>query len=87
MSSVNAAIKVGDTVADIKEGKNAGMISVGIIEGSSVMGYTEAEYETFSPERKKLECQRVRQIYEACGADYVTSNMSELISLIEKIEE
>ena len=31
VSSVNTAIKVGDTVADIKEGKNAGMISVGII--------------------------------------------------------
>ena len=51
------------------------------------MGYTEAEYEAFSPERKELECQRVRQIYEACGADYVINNMSELIPLIEKIEE
>ena len=87
MSSVSAAIKVGDTVADIKEGKNAGIISVGIIEGSSVMGYTEAEYETFSPERKELERQRVRQVYEACGADYVISNMSELIPLIGRIEE
>ena len=87
VSSVSAAIKVGDTVADIKEGKKAGMISIGIIEGSSVMGYTEAEYEAFSPERKELECQRVRQIYEACGADYVINNMSELIRLIEKIEE
>ncbi len=61
-------------------------ISIGIIEGSSVMGYTEAEYETFSPERKELECQRVRQVYEACGADYVISNMSELVSLIDEIE-
>lgn len=87
VSSVSAAIKVGDTVADIKEGKNAGMISVGIIEGSSVMGYTEAEYEAFSPERKELECQRVRQVYEACGADYAISNMSELVSLIDKIEK
>ena len=87
VSSVNAAIKVVDTVADIIEGKNAGMISVGIIEGSSVMGYTEAEYEAVSPERKELECQRVRQVYEACGADYVISNMSALIPLIEKIEK
>lgn len=87
ISSVSAAIKVGDTVADIKEGKNAGMISVGIIEGSSVMGYTEAEYEAFSTERKELECQRVCHVYEACGADYVISNMSELIPLIEKIEK
>lgn len=63
------------------------MISVGIIEGSSVMGYTEAEYEALSPDNKEFECQRVRQVYEACGADYVISNMSELVSLIDEIEK
>ena len=87
MSSVNAAIKVVDTVADIIEGKNAGMISVGIIEGSSVMGYTQAEYEAFSPERKELECQRVRQVYEACGADYTINNIAELLPLIDRLEK
>lgn len=76
VSSVNAAIKVGDTVADIKEGKNAGMISVGIIERSSVMGYTQAEYEALPPEYKALEAERVRKVYEACGADYVINNMN-----------
>ena len=44
----------------------------------------KCEYEAFSPERKEFECQRVRQVYEVCGADYVISNMSELIPLIEK---
>ena len=39
VSSVNGAIKVGDTAADIKEGKNAGLISVGVVEGSSVMDF------------------------------------------------
>ena len=33
VSSVEAAVKVGDTVADIKEGQNAGLITVGLIEG------------------------------------------------------
>ncbi len=82
---MSAVIKVGDTVADIKEGKNAGMISGGIIEGSSVMGYTEVEYEEFSPERRALECQRVRQVYEACGADYVINNISKLVGLVDEI--
>lgn len=43
VSSVQAAVKVGDTVADIKEGRNAGLISIGIVEGSSVMGLSEKE--------------------------------------------
>lgn len=87
VSCVSAAIKVGDTVADIKEGKSAGMISVGIIEGSSVMGFTEAEYEALSPEQKAAEADRVRKVYEACGANYVISNMSKLMALIDEIEK
>lgn len=87
ISSVNAAIKVGDTIADIKEGKSAGMISVGIIEGSSVMGYSQEEYEALTPEQKARECQRVRAVYEACGADFVINNMSELCSLIDQIAQ
>ena len=33
LQDVSRVMKVGDTVSDIKEGKNAGMVSVGIIEG------------------------------------------------------
>ena len=69
VSSVNAAIKVGDTVADIKEGKNAGMISVGIIEGSSVIGLTEEEFNALTPECKAKAVKRVREFYQGCGAD------------------
>ena len=37
ISSVQNAIKVSDTAADVREGKSAGILSIGIIEGSSVM--------------------------------------------------
>lgn len=87
VSSVGAAIKVGDTVADIKEGKAAGMISVGIIEGSSVMGMMQDEYENLSTEEQAAQIERVRKVYESCGADYVINNMSELCDLIDKIEQ
>ena len=35
ISSVKNVIKVGDTISDIQEGVNAGVIAVGVIEGSS----------------------------------------------------
>lgn len=87
ISSVNAAIKVGDTIADIKEGKNAGMLSVGIIEGSSVMGLTESEWDSLTSEQKKTESERVSNIYKDCGADYVINNLSELCTLIDSLEK
>ena len=38
VASVKNVIKVGDTISDIKEGRNAGVFTVGIVEGSSEMG-------------------------------------------------
>ena len=78
-------IKVGDTVSDIKEGISAGVITVGILEGSSIMGLSEAEYETLSVEERAQLCKQVKTVYEKAGADYVIQNMSELITLIRFI--
>lgn len=86
ISSICEALKVGDTVADICEGKNAGLISVGIVEGSSIMGLSQQEYQSLTAARQAQECARVRRVYENCGADYVLQNMSELLDLISRIE-
>ena len=50
LSDVRKVMKVGDTVSDIREGKNAGLYTVGIIEGSSVVGLSQREFEALSPE-------------------------------------
>ena len=87
VSSAEAAIKVGDTVADITEGKNAGLISIGIIEGSSVMGMSEEEYNQMADAEKEKEKSRIAEVYLSAGADYVIDNMSSLTALIETIEK
>lgn len=81
VSSVKKVIKVGDTVADIKEGKNAGVLSVGVIEGSSVMGLTKEEYDDLAPAERMAECKRVAEVYKEAGADYVIKDISGLLEL------
>lgn len=71
LMDVSRVIKVGDTVSDIKEGKNAGMISVGVIEGSSVMGLTKEEYESLNEKDKAEADKRVERVYLEAGADHV----------------
>ncbi|HIS46990.1 MAG TPA: phosphonoacetaldehyde hydrolase [Candidatus Scybalocola faecigallinarum] len=83
LSCVSRVMKVGDTVADIKEGKNAGLVSVGIIEGSSVMGLTKEEYEALSPEEKAAEAQRVTAVYKEAGADFVVSDIRGILELVK----
>ena len=85
--SVAEAIKVGDTVADIQEGLNAGMISVGVIEGSSVMGLSQAEYEALSQVGKEAACRKARNVFEAVHATCVLQNMQELPQLIRQLQE
>lgn len=81
--SVENAVKVGDTVSDIKEGKNAGVYSIGVLEGSSEMGLTQAEYEALTDQERETLISKVKDRFMDAGADAVILNMGELIPLLE----
>ena len=83
--SVEQVIKVGDTIADIREGLNAGVRSIGIITGSNEMGLTEAEYSSCPPAELSERKNAVRQRMEAAGATYVLDNITELPAYIHKL--
>lgn len=85
VTSVHAAVKVGDTISDIKEGIAAGVTTVGIIEGSSLMGLTQEEFENLTDKEKQLCYEKVEKQYKDAGADYVISTIKELPSLIESL--
>ena len=84
VTSVKNVIKVGDTVSDIKEGLNAGVITIGVIEGSSTLGLNEEEFNNLDKIKKTELVEKVKQIYLDAGADYVINNLSELIDIINK---
>ena len=78
VSAVESVVKVGDTVSDIREGKNAGVRTIGVVEGSSEMGMTRKEYEALTEETRLVEIERVESIYRKAGADHVILNLGEL---------
>lgn len=84
--SVENVVKVGDTVADIQEGKAAGVRSLGVLEGSSVMGYTFEEYEALSAEEKETAKEKARKIFLDAGADAVIDSLEQLPGWIEENE-
>ena len=75
LSDVRKVVKVGDTTSDIKEGKNAGVWSVGITVGSSVMGLTEEEYNALSEDEKKAAREQTAEKFITAGADMVFDTM------------
>lgn len=85
VSDVHAVLKVGDTISDIQEGKAAGVLTVGILEGSSLMGLTQQEYERMDISKQQVLCQCLSDEYREAGADYILKNMRELPALIRKL--
>ena len=78
IKKVRRVLKVGDTVSDIKEGRNAGVWSAGIVIGSSEMGLTEEEYNALAPEEQKKRCSEVSDRFLAAGADKIFYTMDDL---------
>ncbi|GHU12269.1 hypothetical protein FACS1894185_6600 [Betaproteobacteria bacterium] len=85
--SIHQVLKIGDTQADIEEGKRAGCISVGVIKGSSMLGLSLAEYESKADAELIALHESTRKKYLTVGADHVLNSIFELPSLIQKINE
>ena len=84
--SIHETLKVGDTVADIHEAKNAGCLCVGVLKGSSMVGLSEDELARMNPAETRALFKAARQNYMDAGADYVIADITELPELIKVIE-
>lgn len=85
IENVKEVIKVGDTVSDILEGKNAGAYSVGIILGSSQAGVSQDVYEQMSLEQQAQLKAKVKKEFFEAGADFVIEDLTKLPELIEMV--
>ena len=86
IASVVDAVKVGDTVSDVREGKAAGLYTIGVIEGSSEMGLLQDEYEALSAADKDEACARVAATFSAAGADACIRSLGELPTLLSQVK-
>jgi phosphonoacetaldehyde hydrolase len=79
-------VKVGDTAHDIAEGRNAGAWSFGVIDSSSAMGLSYAEFQAMSPAEKAARREEVRVTFRAAGAQGVIFSLAELPPLVDGID-
>lgn len=79
-------VKVGDTVSDVEEGRNAGTWTVGISRTGNLVGLSEEAWsmENEQAQRKLLEIATER--LERAKADFVVESVADLPSVIEQIE-
>ncbi|MFA6240220.1 MAG: phosphonoacetaldehyde hydrolase [Candidatus Hydrogenedentales bacterium] len=82
---LEACVKVGDTPADIAEGLNAGMWSVGLVDHGNEVGLTAAELAALTPEARAAKCAKARQRLIAAGAHIVIDTIAKLPETIADI--
>ncbi|WP_125704967.1 phosphonoacetaldehyde hydrolase [Lacticaseibacillus daqingensis] len=74
---------VGDTVNDILAAEAAGANSVGIIEGSNLLAFSEAEWAALPALDQQQHAEAVRRQYATAGADVIVPNAAALTTLIK----
>ena len=84
---MNLYDKSRDTVSDMKEGRNAGMWTVGVILGSSELGLTEEEVESMDSVELREKIEIVRNRFVENGAHFTIETMQELENVMEHIEK
>jgi phosphonoacetaldehyde hydrolase len=82
IKDIRRVIKVGDTASDIAEGKNAGCFTVGVLEGSSMLGLSLEEIKKISEAELDSQKEIAASKYRDAGADTVLNDISELPALI-----
>jgi phosphonoacetaldehyde hydrolase len=83
--SAGETLKVGDTAADMQEGRNAGCFCVGVIKGSCMLGAHEAEADAWNENEKRLAFEEARRAYMRAGADRVIDDIAALPDLIASL--
>ena len=82
---VRNVIKVGDTAADMEEGRNAGCICVGVIKGSSMLGLSEKELAQIPHSEIDVLITAAHKKFIKAGATHVIDEIKALPKLINMI--
>lgn len=84
---LEAAVKIGDTVSDIREGLNAGMWTIGVSKSGSDLGLTEAELDALPADDLRNRLALVESRFLEAGAHFVVEHIGRCPEIIEEIND
>ncbi len=87
VSPVWAVVKIGDTTADILEGLNGGMWSVGVAATGNEVGLTAADYAALPAGERQRVCATATNVLLEAGAHYVVDSLADVLPVLDRIDE
>jgi len=80
-----AMVKIGDTPADIHEGLNAGMWTVGVVKTGNELGLSEAEVAALAEEDLRQRLEGAEKRLRHAGAHFLAEDVGHCPGIIEQI--
>jgi phosphonoacetaldehyde hydrolase len=86
VSTVQACVKVDDTVPGIEEGQNAGMWTVGLAVSGNEVGLPLPEWEALPAPERQARRERAHRRLAQAGAHYVVDTIADLLPCVDDIQ-
>lgn len=84
---LEAVVKIGDTVADIEEGLNAGMWTIGLTKSGNELGLSLEEVSALTESDLSARLLEIEQRFKRAGAHYVVETIADCLPVIDAINE
>lgn len=82
-----ACVKIGDTIVDIEEGRNAGMWTIGITRTGNLVGLDQDQWDGLSEAGRKAALAQAEELLRKAGADFVAEDLASCCPALSAIEE
>lgn len=86
VTTVDACVKVDDTIPGVEEGLNAGMWTVGLAVSGNEVGLPLDTWQELPTEEKARKRDRAYTRMQQCGAHYVVDSIADLMPCIDDIQ-
>ncbi len=84
---LGACVKVGDTVADVEEGRSAGMWTIGVAETGNELGLDLSALASLPGNERSLRVANARTRLKAAGAHFVVDTLPDCLPVLERIQQ
>ena len=85
MYPVTSVVKIGDTVADIEAGLNAGTWTIGIAKTGNELGLTQQQVEALTDDELQQSLAPVYDKLYRAGAHYVVNSLTDVPAVVDAI--
>jgi phosphonoacetaldehyde hydrolase len=83
---LSACVKIGDTISDVEEGRNAGMWTIGLLRTGNMIGLSLENWEALPAFDQQAALTRAQAAMREHGAHYVTESVADALPILDEIE-